>query len=286
PDVAVFPGFDTRLRQAMARETEMFFGHVLRTNRSVLDFIAADYTFLNQRLAEHYGIPGVSGTAMRRVALDPAGHRGGLLGQASILTVTSYGNHTSVVKRGKWILDNLLAAPPPPPPADVPALRTVHDGRQLNARQQLELHRTSPACAACHVKMDPLGFALENFDAIGAYRVADAGQPIDVSAKMPDGTTFAGLTGLRRILLARKDEFTAAFTERLLTYALARGVGPRDMPAIRRITRATAADGYRIQTVVRGIVASDPFLLRRTPDDMKQQTASTPLVAMTRAKTR
>jgi mono/diheme cytochrome c family protein len=265
PDIAVFPKFDTRLRQAMAQETEMFFGHVLRSNRSVLDFIAADYTFLNQRLAEHYGIAGVSGTAFRQVALDPASHRGGLLGQASILTVTSYGNHTSVVKRGKWILDNMLAAPPPPPPPDVPALQDRHDGRLLTAREQLELHRTNAVCAACHVKMDPLGFSLENFDAVGGFRRTDAGQPIDVSATMPDGMKFAGLSGLQAVLMARKDEFTAAFTERLLTYALARGVGARDMPAVRTITRAAAADGYRIQAIVRGIATSDPFTLRKTP---------------------
>ena len=243
----------------------MFFTYVVQTNRSILDFIAADYTFLNARLAEHYGIPGVSGTAFRRVALDPATHRGGLLGQASILTVTSYGNHTSVVKRGKWILDNLLASPPPPPPPDVPALRDHAGGRQLTAREQLEMHRTNPACAACHVKMDPLGFALENFDAVGGWRTSDAGQPIDVAAAMPDGVRFAGLTGLQRVLLDHKQEFAAAFTERLLTYALARGVGAPDQPAIRAIVRAAAADGYRSQTIVRGIVASAPFVLRKVP---------------------
>ena len=243
----------------------MFFSHVVRTNRSLLDFIAADYTFLNQRLAAHYGIGGVSGTAFRRVSLDPSANRGGLLGQASILTVTSYGNHTSVVKRGKWILDNMLAAPPPPPPANVPALVEQRDGRLLNARQQLELHRSQPACAACHVRMDPLGFALENYDAIGGYRTTDAGQPIDVSAVMPEGTKFAGLTGLQNVLMARKDVFAGAFTERLLTYALARGLGPRDMPTVRAISRSAAADQYRIQTIIKGIVKSDPFTLRRTP---------------------
>ena len=170
-----------------------------------------------------------------------------------------------MVKRGKWILDNMLAAPPPPPPPGVPALVTVHDGRQLNARQQLELHRSDPKCAACHVKMDPLGFALENFDAIGGYRTTDAGQPIDASATMPEGTKFSGLSGLQQILLARKDEFTGAFTERLLTYALARGVGARDMPAVRKIVRRAAADDYRVQSIIKGIVESDPFMLRRTP---------------------
>jgi hypothetical protein len=269
PDIEVFPKFDTRLRSAMATETEMFFADVLRANRPVLDFIAADYTFLNQRLAEHYGIPGVSGPAFRRVALDPAWHRGGLLGQASILTVTSYGNHTSVVKRGKWILDNMLAAAPPPPPPDVPALKAEHDGRLLTARQQLELHRANPTCAACHVKMDPLGFSLENFDAVGAWRTVDAGQPIDAAATMPDGAKFEGISGLQRILLDNKDEFTRAFTERLMTYALARGLGANDMPAVRAISAQAAADQYRIQSIVSGIVASPAFTLRRVPERFK-----------------
>ncbi len=244
PDITVFPTFDARLRSAMASETEMFFASVVRDDRSVLDFISADYTFLNQRLAEHYGIPGITGTAFRKVSLDPSWNRGGLLGQASILTVTSYGNHTSVVKRGKWILDNMLAAPPPPPPPDVPALKTELDGRQLTAREQLEMHRKDPSCAACHKRMDPLGFALETFDAVGAHRQLDAGQQIDVSAVMPDGSTFSGFQGLQQILMARKDEFTGAFTERLMTYALSRGLQPPDMPAVRAF-RAT-----RRQTII------------------------------------
>ena len=266
PDLTVYPEFDERLRAAMARETEMFFGYVLASNRSILDFIAADYTFLNQRLAEHYGIDGVTGTAFRKVSLDPASHRGGLLGQASILTVTSYGNRTSVVKRGKWILDNLLASPPPPPPPNVPALQAVHDGHLLTAREQLELHRADPACAACHVKMDPLGFALENFDGVGAWRRQDAGQLIEASARMPGGDSFTGLAGLQQVLMARKDEFAMAFTQRLMTYALARGLTAKDMPAVRTIARAAAADQYRVQTIVRGIVTSDPFTLRKTPE--------------------
>lgn len=265
PDITAFPGFDTRLRSAMADETRLFFAHVLRANRPVTDFIASDYTFLNQRLAEHYGIPGVSGPAFRKVGLDPAWHRGGLLGQASILTVTSYGNHTSVVKRGRWILDNLLASPPPPPPPDVPALKAEHDGRKLTARQQLELHRANPSCAACHVRMDPLGFALENFDAIGAWRTRDEGQPIDTVSTLPNGTRFEGIRGLQQILLDRRDEFTRAFTERLMTYALARGLGPQDMPAVRRIAGHSAKDGYRIHTIVRGIATSPAFTLRKAP---------------------
>lgn len=265
PDTEVFPNFDTRLRSAMATETEMFFADVLRNNRPVLNFISADYSFLNQRLAKHYGIPGVSGPAFRKVALRPEWNRGGLLGQASILTVTSYGNHTSVVKRGKWILDNMLAAAPPPPPPDVPALKAEHDGRQLTARQQLELHRSNPTCAACHVKMDPLGFALENFDAIGTWRTVDAGQPIDATATMPDGVNFKGIAGLQRILMDHKDEFTRAFTERLMTYALARGLTANDMPAVRAIAANAATDQYRVHSIVRGIVQSDAFAMRRVP---------------------
>jgi hypothetical protein len=265
PDIAIFPAFDARLRSAMARETELFFANIIRANRPVSEFIDADYTFLNQRLAEHYGIPGVRGTAFRRVSLDPAWHRGGLLGQASILTVTSYGNRTSVVKRGKWILDELLAAPPPAPPANVPALQEKHDGHLLTAREQLELHRRDPACAGCHSRMDPLGFALEPYDAVGAYRQSDAGQMIDAVAVLPDGTRIAGPDGLRSVLMARKDQFAGAFAERLMTYAVARGLGPQDMPAIRQITRAAASDGYRAQTIIKQIVHSDPFVLRKTP---------------------
>ncbi|MFM9937704.1 MAG: DUF1592 domain-containing protein, partial [Novosphingobium sp.] len=265
PDITEFPRFDVPLRAAMATETKMFFTHVLRDNRPVTDFLRADYTFLNERLAQHYGISGVRGPAFRKVMLEPGTPRGGLLGQASILTVTSYGNRTSVVKRGKWVMENLLASPPPPPPADVPALKTEHDGRMLTAREQLELHRANPACASCHVRMDPLGFALENFDAVGTWRKMDAGQVIDAGAVLPDGTQFAGFTGLQQILLDRRDEFARAFTERLMTYALARGVGPQDMPAVRAIARNAAADGYRVQTIIRGIVTSPGFTMRRIP---------------------
>lgn len=265
PDITEFPDFDTRLRSAMATETKMFFAYVMGANRPVTDFIRADYTFLNQRLARHYGLQGVSGTAFRKVRLDPATMRGGLLGQASILTVTSYGNHTSVVKRGKWVLDNMLASPPPPPPPDVPALKAEHDGRKLTARQQLELHRANPTCAACHAKMDPLGFALENFDAVGAWRTVDAGQDIDNTAVLPDGRAIAGFTGLQQVLMDRRDEFAQAFTERLMTYALARGLGPADMPAVRAIARRAAQEDYRVQTIVRGIVTSPAFTMRRAP---------------------
>lgn len=265
PDVFQFPGFDTRLRAAMQRETELFFGSVLQDNRSVLDFIRADYSYLNQRLAEHYGIPGVVGTEFRRVALDASSHRGGLLGQGSVLTVTSYANRTSVVKRGKWVLDNLLAAPPPPPPPDVPALKQAVAGHALNAREQMELHRADPACASCHVRMDPLGFALEQYDPVGAYRQQDAGRAIDASATMPDGTSFVGLDGLQQILLDHREQFAEAFTERLMVYALGRGLTAPDQPTVRAIARQAAAQDYRIRSFIVGIVSSEPFQQRRTP---------------------
>jgi hypothetical protein len=267
PDRAAFPEFDTRLRAAMLTETNMFFDSVVRENRSALDFISADYTFLNQRLAEHYGIPGVRGSSFRRVKLDPALHRGGLLGQGSILTVTSYNNRTSVVLRGKWILDNLLAAPPPPPPPNVPPLEDVKGAKNLTVREQMELHRSNPVCASCHSKMDPLGFALENFDATGAWRKTQAGKLIDASATMPDGTRFEGPAGLEDVLMARKSDFVDAFTERLMIYALGRGVEAYDMPVIRVIRAQSAGDNYRIQSIILGIAQSVPFTMRRTPQN-------------------
>jgi hypothetical protein len=265
PDITEFPQFDVPLRAAMATETRMFFAHVLSANRPVTDFIRADYTFLNERLARHYGIEGVRGPAFRKVSLPQGTPRGGLLGQASILTVTSYGNRTSVVKRGKWILDNLLASPPPPPPADVPALKAEHDGKKLTAREQLELHRANPACASCHQRMDPLGFALENFDGVGAWRTQDAGQVIDAGAVLADGAAFSGFAGLQQILLDRREEFARAFTERLMTYALGRGLGPQDMPAVRSIARDAAKDDWRVRTIIRGIITSPGFTMRRVP---------------------
>lgn len=266
PDVVRFPDFSTRLRDAMRQETELFFSTVVRENRSVLEFIDSDYTFLNERLARHYGIEGVKGPAFRRVKLAPGSQRGGLLGQASILTVTSYANHTSVVKRGQWILTNLLAAPPPPPPPDVPALKSTVDGRVLTAREQLELHRADPVCSSCHSRIDPLGYALENFDAVGVFRTQEDGHALDVTATLPDGTRLDGLPGLRKALLGRRDEFTRALAERMLTYALGRGVEPEDMPAVRRIAREVAAGDYRMHSLILAIVRSDPFNLRRTPE--------------------
>ena len=264
PDRVIFPGFDTRLRAAMLTETDMFFDSVMRGNRPVTDFIASHYTFLNQRLAEHYGIPGVRGASFRKVTLDPASHRGGLLGQGSILTVTSYNDRTSVVLRGKWILENLFAAPPPPPPPNVPSLDVVPNAKNMTVREQMELHRKNPVCASCHTKMDPLGFALENFDAVGAWRQQMLGRPIQVDAVLPDGTKFEGPAGLRDVLMDRKDMFVQAFTERLMIYALGRGVDGTDMPAVRAAAAAAAKEGYRTQSIIMGIVQSVPFTMRRT----------------------
>ncbi|HEY1877301.1 MAG TPA: DUF1592 domain-containing protein, partial [Rhizomicrobium sp.] len=265
PDRRAYPEFDQRLRAAMLTETEMFFDGVVKDNRSALDFLDANYTYVNQRLAEHYGIAGVYGTSFRKVNLDPAQHRGGLLGQGAILTVTSYNNRTSVVLRGKWILENLLAAAPPPPPPLVPSLDDAKNGKTMTVREQMEMHRKNPVCASCHTKMDPLGFSLENYDAVGAWRAGYAGQKVDASAVLPDGTAFDGPTGLQNILLSRKDQFVEALTERLMTYALARGVESYDMPAVRGVRTQAAKDDYRMQTIILGIVQSVPFTMRRTP---------------------
>jgi len=273
PDVVEFPDFDTPLKQAMKRESELFFGSILSANASILDFIKSDYTFLNERLAGHYGIAGVQGPMLRKVAVTPDSMRGGLLGQGSILTVTSYANHTSVVLRGKWILDNLLAAPPPPPPPDIPALQSKSDGKALNAREQLALHSEDPACASCHSKMDPLGLALEKYDAVGKFRLMDAGRPIDVSATMPNGKMFEGLYGLQSVLLERKEQFANAFTQRLLTYALGRGLEASDQPKVRAIVRSAAQDDYRIRSIIAAIITSEPFNYRRAP--IHEQTAFT-----------
>ena len=266
PDPEVYPTFDDGLRQAFRRETELFFESVLRENRSVFDLLDADYTYLNQRLAEHYGIRGVYGPQFRRVTLDEQqrGKRGGLLGQGSLLTVTSYPNRTSVVQRGKWILENLLGTPPPPPLANVPDLKAKgSDGRLLNAREQLDLHRADPICASCHARMDPIGFALENYDGIGKWRLKDAGQPIDASGKLPDGTIFNGPAELKKILLkGHRDEFVTTVIEKLLTYGLGRGLEAYDAPAVRAIMRATAQDNYRLPALIGAIITSKPFQMR------------------------
>jgi mono/diheme cytochrome c family protein len=267
PDPIAFADFDESLRYSMQRETELFFQSILQENRSVLDFLGADYTFLNERLANHYGIPNIYGSQFRRVALTDS-NRGGLLGQASLLTVTSPPNRTSVVQRGKWILDNLLGEPPPPPPPDVPALdATTKGARKLTLREAMELHRANPGCAVCHRNIDPLGFALENYDGIGAWRSHDGASAIDTSGKLPDGTQFDGPAGLKKVLAsARRDEFVSTLTEKLLTYGLGRGVEYYDMPAIRAIMRKTEANQYRLRNLILAVATSTPFTMRRSAE--------------------
>ncbi len=268
PDSDEFPEFDAELRRAMKRESELFFEAILREDRSVMELLDADYTFLNERLAEHYGIPKIHGPQFRKVALnDP--NRGGVLGQASILTVTSYPNRTSVVLRGKWVLENLFGMPPPPPPPDIPDLQEEEagTGKRLTMRAAMELHRANPTCASCHARMDPIGFALENFDAIGKWRTQAAGTPIDASGKLPDGSQFEGPAELKEILLANyRKQFVTTVTEKLLTYALGRGVEYYDKPTVRSITRQAARNDYRLSDLIVAITASKPFQMRRTPE--------------------
>ena len=270
-DPSVRPGdpyslaFDESLRRGLIRETELFFDSVLRGNRSVLDLLTADYTYLNERVAAHYGIPGVQGSHFRRVTLPAESPRRGILGHGSILTLTSHAIRTSPVLRGKWILNNVLGTPPPDPPPNVPALvDRKTQARTATMRQRMSAHRDNPACAACHAMIDPAGFALEHFDAIGRWRAVDESyNPIDASGVLPDGTPFEGAAGLRAALTRRPERFVTTLTEKLMTYALGRGVEHYDMPAVRRILRDTAAGGYRLQDIVAGIVLGDPFRLRR-----------------------
>jgi hypothetical protein len=266
PDLGEYPDFDENLRAALQEETELFLESMLGEDRSVLDLLRADYTFLNERLARHYGIPNVYGTQFRRVTLSDENRRG-LLGQGSILMVTSYAARTSPTIRGKWLLTNILGTPPPPPPPNVPSLKDRgDDGKILSVRQQMEKHRASPVCASCHSRMDPLGFALDNFDAIGKWRTTSgAGNtPIDSSGSLPDGTKFQGPAGLRKILLSQPEQFVNTVTEKLLTYALGRGVEYYDAPAIRAIMREAAPGDYRWSSLILGIVKSTPFQMSRT----------------------
>jgi len=265
PDPVIFP-FDEALRHAFLTETDLFVSSIVREDRSLLDLLSADYTFVNQRLAEHYGIPRVYGSQFRRVTLADVNRRG-LLGQGSVLTVTSYPNRTSVVQRGKWILENLLGTPPPPPPPDVPELKAATNGKALSMREQMQAHRANAICAACHSRMDPIGFALENFDGVGRWRSEDAGTPIDASGSLPDGTRFEGPSGLSRLLLTKyRDDFLRTATEKLLTYALGRGVEYYDYPVIRSINREAARDNYRISSWILAIIKSTPFQMRRASE--------------------
>ena len=265
PDVNAFPGFDENLRDALVRETELFVESQMREDRSVVDLLSADYTFVNERLARHYGIPNVYGSRFRRVALRGEERRG-LLGHGSVLTVTSLATRTSPVVRGKWVLENILGTPPPPPPPDVPDLpERADDGTVTSLRARLEAHRANPVCSNCHARMDPLGFALENFDAVGKWRdTGVAGTPIDPSGTLPDGTAFEGFPDLRDILLERREEFVTTVAEKLLTYALGRGVEYYDRPAIRAIVREAAANDYRWSSLILGVARSLPFQMRRS----------------------
>jgi hypothetical protein len=265
PVQSEFPDFDDTLRQSLGRETELFFASVVQEDRSALDLLRADYTFLNERIARLYGIPNVKGNHFRRVTLPADNPRRGLLGHGSVLTVTSYPDRTSPVVRGKWILENLLGTPPPPPPPNVPELEETGDaGGTLSIRERLAEHRRNPTCASCHALMDPLGFALENFDAVGKWRTLnEAGGAVDASGTLPDGTQFAGAAEFRAALLG-SDRFVATLTEKLLTYALGRGVEYYDQPTVRAIVRDAAAHDYRFSALVAGIVQSTPFQLRRT----------------------
>jgi hypothetical protein len=261
-----FPNFDDNLRQAFRQETEMFVGSVMKEDRDVLDLLTANYTFVNERLAKHYGIPNIYGSQFRRVTVNNDARRG-LLGQGSILTVTSYPTRTSPVLRGKWILENITGTPTPAPPPNVPALKESDEGgKATTVRERLEEHRKNPACATCHRVMDPLGFSLDNFDAVGAWRSKENGLPIDASGQLADGTKVSGVVDLRKALLAHPERFVSTMTEKLMTYALGRGLEYYDMPVVRGIVRDAAKNDDRFSSIVMGIVKSTPFEMRRARD--------------------
>jgi hypothetical protein len=263
PDMRLFPDFDDNLRQAFRQETELFVESILREDRSALDLLRANFTYVNERLAKHYGIPNVYGSRFRRITLDEDSGRGGLLRQASILTVTSYATRTSPVLRGKWILENILGVPPPPPLPDVPALKDNTVDGNLSVRKRLAEHRTNPTCAPCHNLMDPAGLSLEKFDAIGRWRTSEEGAPIDASGSLPDGTQFADVRGLEQALLRRPELFVGTLAEKLLTYASGRGVEYYDAPAIRAIVREARSQDFRVSSIILGIVKSTPFQMRK-----------------------
>lgn len=264
PDMRLFPDFDDNLRQAMRTETNLFFASLLKEDCSVLDLLSADYTFLNERLAKHYGIPNVYGSRFRRVSLSPESHRGGLLRQGSILTVTSYATRTSPVLRGKWILENLLGSPPAAPPPNIPNLSDNTVLATLSVRERLAAHRADAACASCHNVIDPVGFSLENFDAVGRWRDLEEGKLVDATGGLPDGSDFVGVHGIQDGLLLRPEVFVRCLTEKLMTYALGRGLEPSDAPAIRRILAESRGSNYRFSSLISGIVRSVPFQMRRS----------------------
>ncbi len=265
PDLRLFPDFDDNLRQAFHQETELLVESVLREDRNVLDLLRADYTFLNERLAKHYGIPHIYGDRFRRVTFGADRQRGGLLRHGSILTVTSYATRTSPVVRGKWVLENFLGTPPPPPPANVPSLKENTVASSLPIRARLAEHRANAACASCHRLIDPVGFALEQFDAVGHWRATDEGRPVDAQGGLPDGSPCDGIAGLEQALLRRPEWFVRTLTEKLFTYALGRPPEEYDAPAIRRIVREARAHDYRFSSVVVGLTTSTPFQMRKAP---------------------
>jgi mono/diheme cytochrome c family protein len=264
PDLEAFPDFDDNLRQSMKEETSLFFNSIVREDRSVVDLLNADYTFVNERLARHYGIPNVYGSQFRRVTVSNEARRG-LLGQASVLAVTSYPNRTSPVERGKWVLTNLLGVPPQPPPPNIPALEEASvNGKVLSLRERMEKHRASPVCAGCHKAMDPIGFALESFDGIGRWRNTEDGARIDTSGTLFNGATVDGVVGLRQNLVAQPEIFVGVMTEKMLTYALGRGLEYYDMPAVRRIVRDAKSRDFHFSSIVLGIARSTPFQMKET----------------------
>jgi hypothetical protein len=278
------PDFDANLRMSFERETEMLFGSVVREDRSIMDLLDADYTFVDERLARHYGIPNVRGSYMRRVPLEKHSPRRGILGHGSVLTVTSVANRTSPVVRGAWILENVLGSPPPKPPAGVETNLDVDPGdvKTASLRERLELHRADPVCASCHKIMDPLGLAMENFDLVGKWRDKDGEEPIDAAGVMVDGTKLNGPVSLRKALLKRPEAFATAFTEKLMTYALGRGVHYYDMPTVREIVRIAGKEDYKFSSIVLGIVHSTPFQMRKKVTPAPSEPAATQVTQVAR----
>jgi mono/diheme cytochrome c family protein len=269
PDVYLFRDFDEGVRAAFVRETELFLDSILRSNRSVLELLTADYTFVNEPLARHYGIPQITGSHFRRVTLPAGSPRRGLLGQGSILSITAYSTRTSAVLRGKYVLENLLASAPPPPPADVPSLNTERSGKPLSMKEAMQAHRASPGCAGCHARMDPIGFALENFDALGRWRAEENGRPLEVTSTLPDGTIVNGVEGVRQLVLRDPALFVEAMTGKLLMYSLTRNIQYYDQPTIRTIARDSARQNYTFASLVLGVVNSVPFqsrMVQRLPE--------------------
>jgi hypothetical protein len=273
PDPAVFPDFDDNLRQALVRETELLVGTIVGEDLSILRLLDADFTFVNERLARHYGLSGIYGERFQRIPVsDPA--RRGILGHGSFLTMTSVATRTSPVTRGKWILDNLLGLPPGDPPPDVPAIEESASAGRETLRDQMTRHREDPVCASCHEIMDPFGFALENFDAVGRWRDTDNGLAIDARDELFDGSSIEGVTGLREFLMSKRELFLRTATEKLMTYALGRSLTPADQPTVREIMRASASDDYSFSAIVLALVASAPFQMRAAPTDSAAQVAA------------